>query len=592
MIKTLSKSIREFKKPSILTPITVGIEVLIECFIPLIMAYLVDKIYDNNLTAIIISGVILLCMAMASLFFGAISGKFCATASCGFAKNLRNDLFLKVQQFSFTNIDNFSSASLVTRLTTDVSNVQNAYMMIIRIAIRCPLMLIFSLIMCLTINASLSLVFLAIIPILTIGMFFIVRAVGTIFNKVFKKYDALNNSVQENVKAMRVVKAYVREDFEKEKFEKSAEDVRRDFTKAEKILALVNPLMMACVYIAVLAIAVFGSIIIVNTFGGVSIVNGEEVFNWGELSTGQLTSLITYTMQILISLLMLSMVLVMISMSKASAERITAVLQTESTISDNDNPIFEIKDGSVDFEKVDFKYSDKAERFALEDVDLHINSGETVGILGGTGSSKTTLIQLISRLYDATDGVVKVGGIDVKDYDLKALRDAVAVVLQKNILFSGTIKENLRWGNENASDDEIIEVCKQAQAHDFIMTFPEGYDTYIEQGGSNVSGGQKQRLCIARALLKKPKILILDDSTSAVDTKTDALIRKALKTHSPEVTKIIIAQRVASIKDSDKIIIMDKGTIVACGKHDELLKTSEIYREVYETQNKAGDENE
>lgn len=589
MIKKLARSVREYKLSSILTPIFVALEVVLECILPFIMAELIDQIYGSTMNKILLYGFILVLMAAFSLIFGALSGKYCATASSGFAKNLRHDLYGKVQGFSFSNIDRFSSASLVTRLTTDVTNVQNAYMMIIRIAIRCPLMLVFSLCMTLVINVKMSLILLCIIPILGIGLFVVIKIVYPIFNKVFKKYDNMNNSVQENVKAMRVVKAYVREDYEQEKFENVSNEVRKDFLKAERILALCNPLVMFCMYTITLLMAVIGAFLIINSFGGIT---AEGVYMWGELSTGELASLITYSTQILSSLVMLSMVLVMITMSSASAKRIVEVLDEESDIVNPAEPITEVKNGDITFENVDFKYRADSQKYALSGINLDIKSGETVGIIGGTGSSKTTLIQLISRLYDVTNGTVKVGDEDVKNYDLETLRDAVSVVLQKNVLFSGTIKENLRWGDKNATDEEMIAACKAAQADDFIRSFPDGYDTYIEQGGSNVSGGQKQRLCIARALLKKPKVLILDDSTSAVDTKTDALIRKAFKEDIPHITKLIIAQRIASVQDADKIVVMNNGTIDAVGTHDELLASNEIYKEVYMSQNKVGDVDE
>lgn len=580
MIKELSKCIREYKKASILTPIFVSLEVVMECIIPFIIARLVNQIKAGcEFRVIAYYGCVLLVMAGLSLTFGALSGAYCATASCGFARNLRKDLFYKLQTYSFTNIDRFSTSSLITRLTTDTANVQMAYMMIIRIAIRCPFMLIFSFTMAFVMGGRMAWVFLFTIPVLGIALFSIIRKVMPLFKKVFKKYDNLNNSIQENIKGMRVVKSYVREEYEKEKFGRAAEDICTDFTRAERILALNNPIMQFCMYTVMIFVLYFGSYTIITTRGIA-------------LDVGQFSALLTYNFQILMSLMMISMIFVMITMASESAKRIVEVLQEESTIHNPENPIYEVKDGSVDFENVNFKYSEKAEKMALSDIDLHIRSGETIGIIGGTGSSKSSLIQLISRLYDASEGCVKVGGIDVKEYDLETLRNQVSVVLQKNILFSGSIKDNLRWGNKDATDEEIIEACRLAQADEFINLFPKGYDTHIEQGGTNVSGGQKQRLCIARALLKKPKILILDDSTSAVDTKTDALIRKAFKEFIPETTKIIIAQRTSSVEDADRIIVMDKGTIDAVGTHEELMHNNDIYREVYTSQNKAGDDNE
>ena len=585
MIKKLMKSIREYKTPSILTGFFVTLEVIIDCILPLLMAKLIDEVYGNSLSQVFKLGIILIACAFVSLLFGTLSGKFCAKASCGFARNLRKDLYYKIQTFSFANIDKFSSASLVTRLTTDVWYVQDAYMMLIRIAIRSPLMFIFSLVMGFNINVKMGFIFLCVVPLLIAGMLLIIKKATTLFSKVFKKYDNLNNSIQENIRAMRVVKSFVREDYEKEKFKNSCDDVYGDFIKAEKVVSKSSPLMMFCVYLMNILISVIGAVIIVKTFGG---VGTDGTYMWGELSTGDLASLITYSTQILSSLMMLSMVLVTITISSESAKRIVEVLDEEPDIKSPENPIMEVKDGSIEFKNVSFKYSANAERQALKGVNLKINSGETVGILGGTGSSKTTLVNLISRLYDATTGEVKVGKVNVKDYDLEVLRNQVAVVLQKNVLFSGTIKDNLRWGDENASDEEIERVCKLAQADEFVKSFPNGYDTIIDQGGTNVSGGQKQRLCIARALLKKPKVLILDDSTSAVDTKTDAKIRKAFKEELPDTTKIIIAQRISSIEDADKILVMEGGEIVAMGTHEELLKTSPIYLDVYTSQNNKG----
>lgn len=580
MLKVLTKSIREYKRPSILTPVLVSLEVVMECIIPFVVAQLVNHIKAGSGMGVIFAyGAVLVLMAAMSLAFGASAGSTCATASCGFARNLRKDMFYRIQDFSFENIDRFSTSSLVTRMTTDVMNVQMAYMMIIRMAIRSPLMLVFSFVMALIMGGKMALIFLFTIPVLGIGLFAVIHKVGPLFKKVFRKYDALNNSIQENIKGMRVVKAFVREDYEKEKFGRAAEDVCQDFTKAEKILAINSPLMQFCLYVVMIFVLSFGSYTIITSGGA-------------DLDVGQFSALLVYSFQILNSLMMFSMVFVMVTMAQESAQRIVEVLQEESTLKNPEVPVTEVADGSVDFESVNFKYSKNAEKMALADINLHIASGETIGIIGGTGSSKSSLIQLISRLYDVTEGSVRVGGRDVREYDIEALRDQVAVVLQKNILFSGTIKENLRWGNKNATDEELKEACRLAQADEFIMQFPEQYDTYIEQGGSNVSGGQKQRLCIARALLKKPKILILDDSTSAVDTKTDALIRKAFLDYIPETTKIIIAQRISSVQDADRIIVMDGGTIADIGTHEELLLKSPIYQEVYTSQNKGGDPDE
>lgn len=574
--KTLIKSLREFKKESILSPVLVSLEVALECLIPLYMVTMLENIQkDNSLENILMYGGILLVMAAFSLVFGMLAGKYAATASAGFARNLRTDIYSRIQGFSFANIDKFSTSSLVTRMTTDVTNIQNAYMMIVRVAVRCPVMLVISLIMAFTINVKISAIFMALIPVLGVGLFIIFKKVEPIFNRVFNKYDAMNNSIQENVKGMRVVKSYVREDYEIEKFDKTAQDVRADFTLGEKIIALNTPLMQFSIWTAITLICIFGSSIIVRS--------GET-----ELSSAALSSLIAFAAQILSSLMMLSMVMVMISIATSSAERVAEVLEEESTLKNPENPEYDVADGTVEFRNVSFKYSEKAERDALHNVNLKIKSGQTVGILGGTGSSKTSLVNLIPRLYDVTEGQLLVGGKDVRDYDIESLRNQVSVVLQKNVLFSGTIKENLRWGNPDATDEEMEQACRRAQAHDFIMSFPDGYDTYIEQGGANVSGGQKQRLCIARALLKKPKILILDDSTSAVDTKTDALIRQAFREELPDVTKFIIAQRVSSVEDADLIIIMNNGEVAAQGTHEELLATNEIYQEVYYSQNKIG----
>mgnify|MGYP002795630443 CR=1 FL=1 len=579
MIRTLAKSIREYKKPSILAPVFVTGEVIMECIIPFIIANLVNEIKAGISMPVLLGyGGVLILMAGLSLAFGALAGKACSTASCGFARNLRKDMFYKIQGYSFENIDKFSVSSLVTRLTTDITNVQMAYMMIIRTAVRSPLMLIFSFAMGFIMGGKMAFIFLFTIPLLGIGLFLVTKKTMPLFRRVFRKYDALNASVQENIRGMRVVKAYVREDYEKKKFDRAAEDVQKDFTKAERIMALNSPMMQICVYAGMAFVLSFGSYLVISSQGT-------------EVAVGQMSAILTYSFQILMSLMSLSMVFVMIAMSMESAERIVEVLSEQSNLTSPENAITEVKDGSIDFDNVSFKYSKKAERNALSDVDLHIKSGEVIGILGGTGSSKSTLVQLIPRLYDVTEGCVKVGGIDVRKYDLEVLRNNVAVVLQKNVLFSGTIKDNLRWGNPDATDEDMLEACKLAQADEFIQQFPDKYDTWIEQGGSNVSGGQKQRLCIARALMKKPKVLILDDSTSAVDTRTDALIRQGFREFIPETTKIIIAQRVASVQDADRIIVMEGGRISDIGTHDELLNRNEIYREIYTTQNKAGDQN-
>ena len=578
MIKTLARSIREYKKVSILTPLLVTVEVVLECIIPFVIANLVNQMQNGcGMDVIVKYGVALIIMSVISLIFGGAAGATCAKASAGFARNLRKDMFYKIQDYSFENIDKFSVSSLVTRLTTDITNVQMAYMMIIRIAIRCPLMLIFSFVMGFVMGGRLALIFLVTIPILGFGLFLVIRAVMPLFRRVFRKYDALNDSVQENVQAMRVVKSYVREGYEKKKFGAAAENVQRDFTRAERILAINNPLMQFCIYAGMVFVLSYGSYVVITSQGM-------------DLNVGQMSSMLTYSFQILMSLMMLSMVFVMITMSAESAERIVEVLNEKSALESPENARTQVADGSVDFDGVSFKYSQKADRMALADINLHIKSGEVIGILGGTGSSKSSLIQLIPRLYDVSQGSVKVGGVDVREYDLEALRNQVAVVLQKIVLFSGTIKDNLRWGNPNATDEEMQEACRLAQADEFIQQFPQKYDTWIEQGGANVSGGQKQRLCIARALLKKPKILILDDSTSAVDTRTDALIRKGFREFIPETTKIIIAQRVASVQDADRIILMEGGRIDAVGTHEELMQSSPVYREIYNSQNRAGGE--
>ena len=580
MVKKLLKSVREYKKASILAPIIISFEVILECIMPFITAKLVTEIQNGcEMKTIVKYGLILIALAFASLSCGALAGHFAAIASCGFAKNLRHDLFYSIQNFSFSNVDKFSSSSLVTRLTTDVANVQMSYMMIIRTAIRSPLMLIFATTMAIVVGGKLALAFAIVIPLLAFGLIYIIKSAMPIFKSVFKKYDNLNNSIQENVSGMRVVKAYVREDYEKKKFSAASDEVCADFTKAEKFLALNNPLMGLCIHIATVVITLFGSQLIIKS-------------NGSALNVGELASLLTYSIQILMSLMMLSMIFVIITISIESGRRIVEVLDEESSIKNPENPVIKVSDGSIKFTNVSFRYSEKAEKFALKNINLEIKPGETVGIIGGTGSSKSTLIQLISRLYDVTEGSVKVGGIDVRDYDIESLRREVSVVLQKNILFAGTIKENLRWGDENASDEEIERICKMAQADEFIQKFPDKYDTHIEQGGTNVSGGQKQRLCIARALIRKPKILILDDSTSAVDTKTDALIQRAFAEEIPNTTKIIIAQRISSVQNSDKIVVMNNGTIDAVGTHDELLASNEIYREVYQSQNKGGEDNE
>ena len=577
MLRKLSKSIREYKRPTVLTLVFIVLEAIIECIIPFVTAKLVNHIREGAaMSEVITTGAILLVMAVASLACGGLAGLTCAKASAGFSKNLRHDLFYRIQGFSFANIDRFSTSSLVTRMTTDVNNVQMAFMMIIRIAVRAPMMLIFSIIMAFIMGGWLAASLVIIIPFLVFGLVMIAKKAMPAFRRVFRKYDRLNESVEENVTAMRVVKGFAREDFEKRKFNAAAEDICKDFTRAERIVALNSPLMQVCIYFNMIFVMLVGSYLVMK-------------FSGAYINVGEMTAMLTYGMQILIQLQMLSMIYVILTMSAESARRITEVLDEERTVTNPENPVYEVPDGSIEFRDVRFKYSSEAKLYALDDVDLKIESGMTVGVIGGTGVGKSTLVQLVPRLYDATEGSVLVGGRDVREYDLDALRNSVAMVLQKNLLFTGTIKDNLRWGNEDATDEELVAACKLAQADDFITSFPDGYDTYIEQGGTNVSGGQKQRLCIARALLKKPKILILDDSTSAVDTRTDAQIRAGFKSYIPETTKIIIAQRVASVMDADMIIIMDNGRITAVGKHDELLEKSDIYREIYEQQTNGGE---
>ncbi len=583
MLKKLARCIREYKKPTILTLFLMIGEAVVETLIPFITAtFLINRIQtdgkDLEISHILLWGGVLILMALVSLTCGGLAGFTSARAAAGFAKNLRHDIFARVQTFSFGNIDRFSSSSLVTRVTTDVANVQMAFMMIIRTAVRSPLMLIFSVAMSAFMGGWLAATFAVVIPVLVFGLLLISRHAMPAFRRVFKKYDRLNESIEENVRAMRVVKGFSREEHEKEKFAGAADSITEDFTRAERIVAVNTPLMNFCMYFNMTVVLLLGSFMAINGIGGVQI--------------GQISALLTYGMQILMSLMMLSMIYVMLTMSAESAKRICEVLDEEPSMQNPEQPVTAVADGSIDFENVSFKYSEAAERFALSDIDLHVDAGMTVGIIGGTGSSKSSLVQLIPRLYDVSEGSVRVGGVDVRQYDIDALRDSVAMVLQKNLLFSGTIKENLRWGNPNATDEELAEACKLAQAHEFVTSFPDGYDTMIEQGGTNVSGGQKQRLCIARALLKKPKILILDDSTSAVDTKTDALIRAGFSAYIPETTKIIIAQRVSSVEHADLILVMENGKIAARGTHAELLGTSEIYREVYEQQTNGGDENE
>lgn len=583
MIKKLLRSVREYKKSSILAPVFVSLEVVMEVIIPLLTAMLIDRgIHGGDMGYILkIGGLLVVCCAV-SLTFGVLSGKHAAQASAGFGKNLRSDMFDAVQSYSFSNIDKFSSSSIVTRLTTDVTNIQNSYQMIIRVAVRAPFMMIFALIMAIRLCPRLAWVYLTIVPVLGVGLWLIMSRAHPIFERVFKTYDKLNRVVQENLRGIRVVKSFVREDHEVEKFNSVSDEIYRDFTKAERLIAFNAPLMQFCAHFCIIMISWFGAKMIV--------ASGNDPANG--FTAGQLTSMITYSMQILMSLMMVSMIFVMIVISRASAERIVEILDEKPDIVSPDDALKEVADGAIDFDHVSFSYSDKAEKMCLDSVDLHIPSGATVGIIGGTGSSKSTLVQLIPRLYDVSEGSVRVGGEDVRRYDLDVLRDAVAMVLQKNVLFSGTVRDNLRWGDENATDEQLEHACRLAQAHDFIMAHPDGYDRMIEQGGANVSGGQKQRLCIARALLKHPKVLILDDSTSAVDTATDAKIRASFALDIPDVTKIIIAQRIASVKEADMIVVMDDGKIDGIGTHDELMKSNEIYREVCESQQNGGDDDE
>lgn len=579
MVRKFLRSVREYKTSSLLAPLFVTCEVILEVIIPMLMANLIDfGIEAGNMQYILKMGLALVICCIVSLTFGALSGKYAAVASAGFAKNLREDMYNKVQEYSFSNIDKFSTASIVTRLTTDITNIQNAYMMSIRVAVRCPIMLIFALFMAFQINSHLAPIFVIAIPILAIGLVIIISNAKRIFERVFRTYDKLNNVVQENLHGIRVVKSFVREDHETEKFCSVSKEIYQDFSKAEKILAFNAPLMQFCAYGCMLLISWLGAKLIVASGNNPAV----------GMTTGDLTSMFSYTMQILMSLMMFSMVFVMITISYASMERAEEILDEKSDLHNPENPVYEVKDGSIEFDHVNFVYGKNADKLCLDNVNLKIPSGATVGIIGGTGSSKSTLVQLIPRLYDATEGAVKVGGRDVREYDIESLREEVAMVLQKNVLFSGTIKDNLRWGKEDATDEEMRHVCQLAQADEFIQTFPDGYDTYIEQGGTNVSGGQKQRLCIARALLKKPKVLILDDSTSAVDTATDARIRRAFAEEIPDTTKLIIAQRISSIQSADRIIVMDEGKISGFGTHEELMKTNAIYQEVYNSQIKGG----
>ena len=585
MYKRLLGCVREYKTPSLLTLLFIALEAVIECFIPFIAANLINSVQDGaQMGDILQDGLLLVVLAIASLCCGGIAGFTCAKASCGFAKNLRHDVFQRIQTFSFENMDKFSSASLVTRMTTDINNAQMSYMMLIRIAVRAPLMLIFSTVMAFVMGGWLAFAFVVIIPLLAGGLILVARFAMPAFRRVFKKYDRLNESIEENVRGMRVVKGFSREEYERAKFFDASDDIRKDFTKAERLVVLNEPLMRLCSYFNMVFVLFVGAFLIITGTG--------TTFSGATIGVGEISAMLTYGMQVLMQLMMLSMIYVTLTISAEAIKRIAEVLGEESTLHNPDEPVYEVKDGSITFRDVCFKYSATAENYALFDIDLTIRSGMTVGILGGTGSSKSTLVQLIPRLYDVSEGVVEVGGVDVRDYDMDTLRGAVAMVLQKNLLFAGSIKDNLRWGNPDATDEELMEACKLAQAHDFVMSFPDGYDTHIEQGGSNVSGGQKQRLCIARALLKKPKILILDDSTSAVDTRTDALIRAGFKSYIPETTKIIIAQRVASVMDADLILMMDGGRIVAYGSHDEMLESCAMYREIYEQQTRGGNDDE
>ena len=580
MYKRLLRCVREYKRPTFLTLLFISLEAVIECFIPFTAAQLINDVRDGaGMDMVVRNGLILIAMALASLCCGGIAGYTCAKASCGFAKNLRHDVFRRIQTFSFENMDKFSSASLVTRMTTDINNAQMSYMMLIRIAVRAPLLLIFSTVMAFVMGGKLAFAFVVIIPLLAGGLLTVARHAMPAFRRVFKKYDRLNESIEENVRGMRVVKGFSREEYERQKFDTASDDIRKDFTRAERLVSLNDPLMRFCSYFNMVFVLLVGAFLIITTKGAA-------------IDVGEISAMLTYGMQVLMQLMMLSMIYVTLTISAEAIKRIAEVLGEESTLHNPDEPVYEVKDGSILFRNVSFKYSATAENYALSDIDLDIRSGMTVGILGGTGSSKSTLVQLIPRLYDVTEGAVEVGGVDVRQYDLDTLRGAVAMVLQKNLLFAGTIKDNLRWGNPNATDEELIEACKLAQAHDFVSSFPDGYDTHIEQGGSNVSGGQKQRLCIARALLKKPKILILDDSTSAVDMRTDAFIRAGFKSYIPETTKIIIAQRVASVMDADLILMMEGGRIAAAGNHEQLLSSCEMYREIYEQQTRGGDRDE
>ena len=580
MYKRLLRCVREYKLPTFLTLLFISLEAVIECFIPFTAAQLINDVRDGaGMDMVVRNGLILIAMALASLCCGGIAGYTCAKASCGFAKNLRHDVFRRIQTFSFENMDKFSSASLVTRMTTDINNAQMSYMMLIRIAVRAPLLLIFSTVMAFVMGGKLAFAFVVIIPLLAGGLLTVARHAMPAFRRVFKKYDRLNESIEENVRGMRVVKGFSREEYERQKFDTASDDIRKDFTRAERLVSLNDPLMRFCSYFNMVFVLLVGAFLIITTKGAA-------------IDVGEISAMLTYGMQVLMQLMMLSMIYVTLTISAEAIKRIAEVLGEESTLHNPDEPVYEVKDGSILFRNVSFKYSATAENYALSDIDLDIRSGMTVGILGGTGSSKSTLVQLIPRLYDVTEGAVLVGGVDVRQYDLDTLRGAVAMVLQKNLLFAGTIKDNLRWGNPNATDEELIEACKLAQAHDFVSSFPDGYDTHIEQGGSNVSGGQKQRLCIARALLKKPKILILDDSTSAVDMRTDAFIRAGFKSYIPETTKIIIAQRVASVMDADLILMMEGGRIAAAGNHEQLLSSCEMYREIYEQQTRGGDRDE